>query len=124
MIEQGDLALTDNGAFLASNYSLSFVKGDLTVLTGTFTPTSAGYLGTYDGNGHGLTADVPGVTGEIIWYSTSETGPFTTTRRRSRTPEPIRSTSRRPTRGYYNDSSVQSGTVTINPATPDGDGGR
>ena len=71
VIVQGSLLMDDNGAFKASNYSLSFVKGDLTVLAGTFTPTSDGYLGTYDGEPHGLTADVPGVTGETIWYGTS-----------------------------------------------------
>ncbi|HWP21373.1 MAG TPA: MBG domain-containing protein [Candidatus Cryosericum sp.] len=118
VIVQGDLALADNGTFKASNYSLSFVKGDLTVLAGTFTPTTGGYLGTYDGDPHGLTADVPGVTGETIWYSTSQDGPFSTT-------PPTFTDAGTYTvyfmatdpAGNYNDSSVQSGTVTILPAT-------
>ena len=118
VIVQGSLLMDDNGAFKASNYSLSFVKGDLTVLAGTFTPTSDGYLGTYDGEPHGLTADVPGVTGETIWYGTS---PDSLT---SNTPPTFTDAgtytvyfAATDPAGNYNASSVQSGTVTILPAT-------
>ena len=77
VIEQGTLQMTDGSTFKASNYSLSFVNGDLTVKKGEMVPGSAGYTGVYDGHDHGLTASVPGVTTATILYSTSEDGTFT-----------------------------------------------
>ena len=118
-IERGNLALATSGAFLASNYTLSFVKGNLTVIPGTMTPTTAGYIGTYDGTPHGLTADVPGVTGEVIYYSTSPDGPFNSTTPPTFTNAGTYTVYFKATdpAHNYNDSSVQSGTVTILPAT-------
>ena len=68
-IKQGNLALANNGTFLASNYTMSFTKGTLTVTKVDATcPTTTAYSGTYDGNAHGI--GVSGGSGGTIQYST------------------------------------------------------
>ena len=51
----GTLALTNSGAFKASNYTLTVLPGDLKVVNGGFTVDLTGGSWTYDGDPHGPT---------------------------------------------------------------------
>ena len=79
-ITQGTLALSNNDAFLASNYTLSVLPGDLKVVNGTFTVDLTGGSWTYTGTPHGpsLTGTT---TGDTVTYYTKDGGgnwvPFT-----------------------------------------------
>ncbi len=54
-IVQGGLQLADNGAFKADNYAIDFVKGDLTVASGTFSVSLTDASAVYDGSAHSAT---------------------------------------------------------------------
>ncbi len=78
-ITQGTLGLSNNDAFLAGNYTLVVLPGDLKVVNGTFTVDLTGGSWTYNGNPHGpsLTGTT---TGDTVTYYTNVGGswvPFT-----------------------------------------------
>ena len=83
----GTLGLVNNGAFLASNYTLVVLPGDLTVVNGTFTVALTGGSWVYDGDPHTTTIydTEPGDTIEYFvpdgsggWTSTGSTPPTVT----------------------------------------------
>ena len=71
-ITQGTLALTNGTGFIANNYTLSYVKGTLTIterIPEITCPTLTEYVGTYDGTEHTITAT--GESGGTLEYRTS-----------------------------------------------------
>lgn len=70
-IVAGTLALSDNGAFKASNYTLTVTPGTLTVTNGTFDVRLTGGSWTYDGNPHAATLDDT-LSGDTITYYVSD----------------------------------------------------
>ena len=68
-IEAGNLALADNDAFLAGNYTLAVLTGDIVVSDGSFTVGLEGESWPYDGDPHGptLTGSEPG--DEVTYYT-------------------------------------------------------
>ena len=83
----GTLALANNGTFLAINYTLTVLPGDLKVVNGAFTVDLTGGSWTYDGTpyGPGLTGTTTGDRIEYFipdghggWTSTGTTPPTVT----------------------------------------------
>ena len=73
MIVQGGLLLDDNGAFLASNYTIDFVEGDLSVTSGTFSVSLTDASAVYDGSAHSATLNGT-QSGDDIQYFVMEGG--------------------------------------------------
>jgi hypothetical protein len=75
-IRQGDLALADNAAgnFKASNYTLDFVNGTLTITEANGAALAiTDYSGVYDGQSHSITVGELPEAGNTIEYSLDET---------------------------------------------------
>ena len=115
----GTLALTNSGAFKASNYALTVLPGDLKVVNGGFSVDLTGGSWTYNGNPHGptLTGTTTGDTIEYFvpngsggWTSTGTTPPTVTNV--SDGPLTVKVVVTRP--GY--DPAEDTTTLTINPA--------
>ena len=68
----GTYDITVTGAASSANYTVSYVKGTLTVTTNTsMTLNATGYSGTYDATAHnGVLSATPSVAGAAISYST------------------------------------------------------
>ena len=72
-IQQGTLALKDNGAFLASNYTLSFTEGDFEIYDNdTMSLTANGYEDVYDGGTHAATASASVAGAKVEWSQDGE----------------------------------------------------
>ena len=116
----GTLALTNSGAFKASNYALTVLPADLKVVNGSFTVDLTGGSWTYNGNPHGPT--LTGTTTEDTieyfvsdgaggWTSTGTTPPTVTNV--SDGPLTVKVVVNRPGYGPSEDTA----TLTITPAT-------
>ncbi|MEN6418593.1 MAG: MBG domain-containing protein [Clostridiaceae bacterium] len=73
VIVQGSLALATSGTFKAGNYSLSFVKGDLNVLKGTFSVSLTDASAVYNGSTHYATLN-GALVGDDIQYFVNQGG--------------------------------------------------
>jgi len=68
-ITQGTLVLSNNDKFLASNYTLVVLPGDLKVVNGTITVDLVGGSWTYDGDPHGPELTGTDTGDEVTYYT-------------------------------------------------------